>query len=267
MKRYGLQSLFIPLFAFCLATAVYADSLTLTTYYPAPFGAYSKIRLVPQTTAPDGTCTEGTMYMDGTNHIPMYCDDAANWVYIPAIWKSSSGQAVLSSPSMPVVVGGVGAAGQLQVLGGSGDPVFSVTRGSSNFGITTQTSGTIMGTSSSTPLDIRTANATRIYITEAGETQVQGGLSVVVSSGDSVVKLTNGGTTVYIGMKNSDGTVRISSSSTLDSATDFIYDPATGGVTINGPIYVKADGTHLGELKLTWIEAGADSGYYAMYAP
>ncbi len=51
-------------FSLLLMTSfAYADTLTLTTYYPAPFGAYDRMRLVPRS-ALVGACDIGTLYVD-----------------------------------------------------------------------------------------------------------------------------------------------------------------------------------------------------------
>ncbi|MCK5580073.1 MAG: tail fiber domain-containing protein [Candidatus Omnitrophica bacterium] len=56
-----------PIILFALivmATTAYAQSsMTLTTYYPAPFGAYDRMRLVPRQQL-TGVCDIGTMYIE-----------------------------------------------------------------------------------------------------------------------------------------------------------------------------------------------------------
>ena len=53
-----------------LSTALFADNVVkLSTYYPAPFGAYDRLKLVPRETLPlDPNCDTaddlGTMYYD-----------------------------------------------------------------------------------------------------------------------------------------------------------------------------------------------------------
>lgn len=61
------------------------ESLTITTYYPAPFGVYQNLRLFPTTTVP--TCAaandEGVMYYDDTANVNqlMVCRETAPGVY------------------------------------------------------------------------------------------------------------------------------------------------------------------------------------------
>jgi len=57
-------------FLVILSSALFADSVVkLSTYYPAPFGAYDRLKLVPRSTLPlDPNCDDesdlGTMYYD-----------------------------------------------------------------------------------------------------------------------------------------------------------------------------------------------------------
>ncbi len=62
----------VPLFfsmgiLLCLSQAAEAqNSMTLTSYYPSPVGAYDRLRLVPRTSEPTcGANTEGMIYYDG----------------------------------------------------------------------------------------------------------------------------------------------------------------------------------------------------------
>ena len=52
-----------------LAGILFAENITLTTYYPAPFGAYDRLRLVPRDSMPnDPHCNDdkdiGVIYYD-----------------------------------------------------------------------------------------------------------------------------------------------------------------------------------------------------------
>jgi len=57
-------------FLVIISSALFADNVVkLSTYYPAPFGAYDRIKLVPRETLPldpncDGLNDLGTMYYD-----------------------------------------------------------------------------------------------------------------------------------------------------------------------------------------------------------
>ena len=53
-------------FVFVAVISSYAlaqETLTLTTYYPAPFGAYDRMRLVPRASIADADCDDNTLGM------------------------------------------------------------------------------------------------------------------------------------------------------------------------------------------------------------
>ena len=65
--------------AFIIGLA-WADQITLTTYYPAPYGVYKVMRLAPQAAAP-ATASDGDLYVNSTdNHI--YCRLNGVWVQL-----------------------------------------------------------------------------------------------------------------------------------------------------------------------------------------
>jgi hypothetical protein len=68
---------FFPVLSFALD-----ETLTVTTYYPSPFGSYNELQLYPHNT-PVTTCnasTEGTLYYDSGDNQIKQCDGAGNWV-------------------------------------------------------------------------------------------------------------------------------------------------------------------------------------------
>jgi hypothetical protein len=85
-----------------LANAVCAfgqtnQTVTLSTYYPAPYGAYDRLRLVPRATLNTVSCPLGTMYMNmgaaGQGDMLMLCqedgdpdDDIGAWGLLPGVW-------------------------------------------------------------------------------------------------------------------------------------------------------------------------------------
>jgi len=79
-----MKKLFIFLIVFfCLCVSAYSegtDTVTLTTYYPAPVGVYQKLILDPQDDLGDCDSTqEGALkYADATDEI-MYCDGVSDW--------------------------------------------------------------------------------------------------------------------------------------------------------------------------------------------
>jgi hypothetical protein len=92
MKRFSLFSLaglvlsgliFLPL-AFSQTTN---ETLTISTYYPSPYGVYNELRLYPKTTPT--TCdslTEGNMYYNSTTDQVMVCRDPSGWQSMSGLW-------------------------------------------------------------------------------------------------------------------------------------------------------------------------------------
>ncbi|MDD5347417.1 MAG: hypothetical protein PHT59_02240 [Candidatus Omnitrophica bacterium] len=63
----------------CLAQSNATDSVTITTYYPAPYGVYKNMRLYPSQ-QPGGTAVlRGTLYFNGTTNQTYYYNGSA-WV-------------------------------------------------------------------------------------------------------------------------------------------------------------------------------------------
>lgn len=69
-------NLALTAFSFAQSTGQ-GESITLTTYYPSPYGVYKTLRLFPQAVKAGNTCNKaGEMaYADSTNgNEPLYCD-------------------------------------------------------------------------------------------------------------------------------------------------------------------------------------------------
>jgi hypothetical protein len=75
MKKRIVKFLLALLLLFlCIArqtAAAQTESITITTYYPAPYGVYQNLRLFPSTVP--ATCEEGNMYYDSGTHQIMLC--------------------------------------------------------------------------------------------------------------------------------------------------------------------------------------------------
>jgi hypothetical protein len=83
-----------------------ADQLQLTTFYPAPFGAYDRMRLVPRNSLPDADCDAqekvGVIYYDdGKNQKPegLYAcqkldQNRFGWVFISKPFSSKESPVV-----------------------------------------------------------------------------------------------------------------------------------------------------------------------------
>ena len=71
---------FLPVFVFAQPVQ-YEESITITTYYPSPYGSYNELRLYPHSD-PVTTCninTKGTMYYDSEDNQIYFCNGNA-WI-------------------------------------------------------------------------------------------------------------------------------------------------------------------------------------------
>lgn len=106
MKR-GILSNLKPFFIFSFGIIsiflfrgiALSESITLTTYYPSPFGVYQSIRLYPQNVNPTTgpfTCdstTEGSLYYNSTDGQVYVCSGGtwgSNWTNV-GWWRSDDG--------------------------------------------------------------------------------------------------------------------------------------------------------------------------------
>lgn len=75
IKKLCLLAIFLSLTTLSLAQQ--SESITLTTYYPSPYGVYKNLRIYPGAQpACDAATTndEGIIYQNQTNHIMYYCN-------------------------------------------------------------------------------------------------------------------------------------------------------------------------------------------------
>jgi hypothetical protein len=80
MKVLGI----ILISAFSLLLSLFSsfaqeESITFTTYYPAPYGVYNEMRLYPHTSTSCNASQEGLMYYDGVNHKLQVCGSGGSW--------------------------------------------------------------------------------------------------------------------------------------------------------------------------------------------
>jgi hypothetical protein len=95
MKRFSLFSLAgIVLSGLIFLPPAFSqtnETLTISTYYPSPYGVYNELRLYPKAALPPGNCSsdinEGTMYYDNTANQLMVCRETGFGIYT---WQSAS---------------------------------------------------------------------------------------------------------------------------------------------------------------------------------
>lgn len=73
----------ILLFLGIVSFAFAAETITVDTYYPSPYGVYNTLWLYPHdNTDPNGGCsTRGELYFDDSDNSIYYCD-GANWIAV-----------------------------------------------------------------------------------------------------------------------------------------------------------------------------------------
>ncbi len=84
--------IFLLSLTFIFVADIFAEDITITTYYPAPYGVYRTMRLAPAGTP--GACQEGELYYSDNSSAPRgmyYCDQAGTWQSIGAGYWTLSG--------------------------------------------------------------------------------------------------------------------------------------------------------------------------------
>src|SRR3989338_502131 len=85
-----MKKLICALILLSVSGTAYAETIQLNTYYPAPFGAYDRLRLVPRTTIPSCTAAlEGSLYYDDTLNVMRICRQGATWGPV-GVWTLDS---------------------------------------------------------------------------------------------------------------------------------------------------------------------------------
>lgn len=88
MKRFLFLSFILVLSCFtCRAYAV-SNDVTITSYYPSPFGTYEQIRLFPQNPL-TGTCNNGSLYFENATDTLQICKNNL-WTSITGLWSMNS---------------------------------------------------------------------------------------------------------------------------------------------------------------------------------
>ena len=90
-----MKKITLFIIAFLMGSSPYlvlAETVSLSTYYPAPFGMYDRLRLVPRNPLV-GVCKVGTMYTENITNTLQYCAEngggpnAGNWGSMGGLWE------------------------------------------------------------------------------------------------------------------------------------------------------------------------------------
>lgn len=90
-----------------MASPCRAGSMTLTTYYPPPWGAYDRLKLIPRAPIAGSTCDIGTLYVNtADNNRVYYCQEGngfGEWTPLTGQWRREDNDILLSAfnPSRP----------------------------------------------------------------------------------------------------------------------------------------------------------------------
>ncbi len=72
----------------CASLAYAQNTVTLTSYYPAPIGAYARLRIIPQNPL-NGACDDGSLYFNnGTQNL--YLCSGNIWGTLSDLWSTNS---------------------------------------------------------------------------------------------------------------------------------------------------------------------------------
>lgn len=71
-------------YSICFAQATASEEITITTYYPSPYGTYKNLRLYPSEKPTGASVKEGLMYYDTDDHELRYRNDS-KWVKLKGI--------------------------------------------------------------------------------------------------------------------------------------------------------------------------------------
>ncbi|MEK6715578.1 MAG: hypothetical protein AABY43_06000 [Candidatus Omnitrophota bacterium] len=116
-KSILLLSLLLIFVPFCYAQTT-TEEITITTYYPSPYGVYNTLRLFPATQP--ASCQEGEVYYDdglGVNPAGLYyCGNAGNWQVLGGLW-AQNGNDIYNTNSGNVGIGTMSPQARLDVMG------------------------------------------------------------------------------------------------------------------------------------------------------
>ena len=294
---------FATAFLICSSHLVFSETVSLSTYYPAPFGTYDRLRLVPRDLIA-GNCKVGTMYTENVTNTLQYCAEAGNpppntgsWGPMVGLWENDGSDNISlvgtddpttfnvgindSTPDAMLEVSNDGTAADLFMLssddGNDGDLFVVKSDGKVGIGTTAPLEKfTIEGAANTNEvvvqrININDSNGGAAYL-RLTETNFRGGfLRYDNATNDFHIGVHNPSDTNpgndTIGITIDRGTGDVSMTQDVSIAGD-VYIGATvpaspEKLNVDGSINLKDDGANWGKLMVEY-----DSGnYYAVYAP
>ncbi len=117
MHRIKIIFFFISLIVLVPCALIFAEeSISITTYYPSPYGVYNEMRLYPHAT-PITSCdttTEGTMFYNSTAHELQVCNGSGVWKSGGGFW-AGSGDDIYNTNTGNVGIGTANPVARLQI--------------------------------------------------------------------------------------------------------------------------------------------------------
>ena len=289
----------------CLCThLVFAETVTLSTYYPAPFGVYDRLRLAPRPEL-TGTCQIGMLYTRDDNQL-QYCKDrglgVGEWGSVSGVWdRQGTDIYVLESDTINgfhIGVGDFTPEAMLELSGGGGgddllmlssdedlDGDIFVVKGDGKVGIGEKNPsaklvihGDTIGANPS--LLVEDDNNDQVFLVQddgkvgVGQTlsmnsefEVNGSIDLEVFNRDSQVKFldANSGNSFSIGLDETDGNLKINFGPNVGNVNHFTMTP-DGAIILGREIEIDTNGDR-GAVKVRYVPDLTKPGYYATYAP
>jgi len=181
MRRRILISIFAILFtSIPLSSFADTETMTMSTYYPSPFGAYDILRLIPRDGAPTN-CADGTLYVDSTDNNELHICGGGSGPGSNdniSVWEQS-GQNIYprQGTGQNVGIGTEAPSAKLEVVGGAAFDSINVSGaanlGSANVSGNAAVSGNVTANNVTANNNITTNTLTFSRGSETGELKVQ----------------------------------------------------------------------------------------------
>jgi len=163
-------------FFICPPGFAQTESMTMTTYYPAPFGAYDIIRLIPRSDAPNN-CADGTLYVDANDNNELHLCGGGSGPGSNdniSVWKQSGTNIFpRKGTGQNVGIGTETPGGKLEVAGGTAIFDDINASGSATIGGDASVSGDVTADDVTADNNITTNTLTFSRGSETGELKVQ----------------------------------------------------------------------------------------------